>query len=944
MTGKSTGRVRGRWWRRLIKAVIFVCALGLVGVLVAPKLVVRQLVQAALTAAELEPFAFEIVAVGWQKLVLSDITLGAEPDFAVDEIEISYKLSDLWRGQVDRVRLLRPNLRAVAVTSEDVADSPALSFGVLDHVLYGRDGASSAFAFQIEEVAIQEGGITVRSGDEIVLTSRVDASFGPEAQSDLSFEATGGPKIPGLSASGRLLLSEANLQMATIDADIPQFDFADWRLRGAAFQLEFDAGRSDAVGAAEIRVESFAFPTGWLDRFEKYLKPADPAVNWTDGFEGLAVTARASLLPSEGGISGKLLEPLRISKPDGATNLVFTGHQSLATDFRLGLSDAWSFDMNVRAEQTGAWLPQMDLEIDATLRPGDAAEGPVGIVARRVAGGFNGLQFGRLRVGSRDVEVVGKGGLRNFTGTAKGGLRLDGDLGRAFSFEESIVQLDGAFQLLLPGGLTYTHTMGSCAELNSQNVRIIQLYLPNSNLNFCPDRELPIVDLALGAGDASQMVLAASITGDSISITDQDRFNLNGLLPKINLSTDFDVDQGQWTMAYKLAGGALIFGDQVSLLDELSLTGIAAGSSDGIENVEMDLTRMQVSSAGKVGLFAPFLINGQMRTANRLGKFTGDLFDEAQRQMGGYDGEHDWRTQSGFLKFDTGVLALKPNGFQPQVLFPVFADVMADANGAMRATGLIDWKDGSLTSNGEVELIDIDFASLVGPVSGVNSQIKLGSLLPLATLTPQRIDIQQIDVGIDLFFGEFLFSLMADGRVVLEEAVWPWAGGEIGFDRAALILDDTPQELGLFVRSVDLAEVFALLDIDGLTGSGFLEGQLPIRAEDGGITVLNGTMTSLGGGTISYKGPVSLSSETEDGSKLMFDALENFSYDTIRVSISGRTTDDLKVAITLEGKNPAVLDGYPFKINISTEGPLAEMVREGTIGYRVPERIRKQLQ
>jgi len=940
MSSKTGGKVRGRWGRRLFKAGLFVLALGLVGVLVAPKFVVRQVLESALAAAELEPFAFEIVAVDLQQIVVGDLVLGTGPDVEIDQISVSYTLQDLWRGRLAEIRLLRPRLQAAA----DPGDQ-TISLGVLDPILFGPEAGAAGPGIEVGQFSAEAGEITLSSSGDVIAAVAFDGVFAPDGKSELSFSAQGGPSTPNLSLEGRLSLSKAQVQRAILQADIPQFDFAGWRLAEAAFQVDFDALRSDTAGALELQVGSFSFPTGWLDRFEKYLKPDDLVTGWTDGFTGLAVRARASLLRQEGGIGGKLLDPLRISRPDGAINLTVGGQQNSAADFRLGLSAPWSLDLNLKAAQTGVWLPRMDLEVDATLLPGEATEGLVGIEARRLAGAFDGLQFGRLRVGSRDVEVVGKGGLRNFSGTAKGGLRLNGELGRAFSFEESIAQLDGAFQLRLPGGLTYTHATGACSEFKSQNFRIIQLYLPDSELKFCPgDSELPIVDLALGAGDASQMVLDTSITGDDVAITDQDRFNLNGLLPEINLSTDFDVDQGQWSMAYRLDGGAMIFGDRVSLLDELDLDGSAAGSSDGIENVEMDLAQMQVSSAGKVELFAPFLINGQMRTENRLGKFSGDLFDESQRQMGGYGGEHDWRTQGGFLQFDTDVLVLEPKGFQPQILFPVFADVMADARGGMRATGLIDWQDGSLSSNGEVELIDIDFASLVGPVSGVNSRIELGSLLPLATLAPQRIDIQQIDVGIDLFFGEFLFSLMADGRVVLEEAVWPWAGGEIGFDRAALILDETPQELNLFVRSVDLAEVFALLDIDGLTGSGLLAGQLPIRVEGGGITVLDGAMKSLGGGTLQYNGPVSLSSEQDDGSKLMFDALENFSYESLEVAISGRTTDDLKVTIILEGSNPAVLDGYPFKLNISTEGPLAEMVREGTVGIRVPEQIRRQLQ
>ena len=945
MTGKSGRHVRGRWWRRLFKVGFFAVGLLLLGALVAPKFVARYAVQLALTSAEQEPFDFAIETANWRSLTLAGVAIGSGPDFAADKIEVSFKIGDLLRGKIERVVLSRPRLRGAMPSADERIQGPALSFGVLDRFIFGRDDEAAGVAVDVQRLVVDDGLITLASPEMVVLTSTIDAVFTPDDRSELSFTAAGGPKAPGLSATGRLAMTQEGVESGKLKLNIAQLNLFGSRVQGAKLSADFDVSRAEAAGDLMIEVQSLTLSQLWLARFERFLTSPDSAADWVGGFDELTLKGRASLLSKDGGIGANLSEVFRITNPDERVNLALSGGRTRSTDFFLGLSEGWSLDMDLLVRQSGVQLPVMDLELDAMLAPDTTGQSFVGFTVRRLAGDFDSLRFSNLRIGGQGIEVSGKGSLRDFSGTAKGGLLINGQIGESFGFENSIAQLDGSFQLSFPGRVLYTHKLGACAFLESRNFRLIQLYLPNSKLEFCPSQDKPIMDLKLGDGDASQMVLFASVTGRDVLITDLDRFNLEGEMPQFDLSTNFDVEQGNWSMTYKLDGGSMVFGDQVSLLDELKLSGIADGTSEGINNVEIDMERMRVSSAGNVVLFAPFLIDGQMRTQNRIGSLEGDLFDIRGRQMGGYTGEHDWRTQGGFLTFDTDTLLLKPGGFQPQVLFPVFADMMADARGALRATGVIDWKDGSIKSNGNVELIDIDFASLVGPVSGVNSQIQLGSLLPLATLTPQRIDIQQIDVGIDLFFGEFLFSLTADGDVVLEEAVWPWAGGEIGFDRAALIFDETPQDLNLFVRAVDLAEVFALLDVDGLTGTGVLQGKLPVRIEGGGITILDGVLTSSeDGGILSYQGAVSVSADEDDGSKLMFDALENFTYERLQVSISGRTTDDLKVAILLEGSNPQVLNGYPFKINISTEGPLAEMVRQGTIGYRVPERIRDQLQ
>ena len=203
-------------------------------------------------------------------------------------------------------------------------------------------------------------------------------------------------------------------------------------------------------------------------------------------------------------------------------------------------------------------------------------------------------------------------------------------------------------------------------------------------------------------------------------------------------------------------------------------------------------------------------------------------------------GRHNLR----LLRFDTGSLTLSPALYQPQELFPVLVAMMAEATGSLRAEGVIDWRTGTITSNGVITLTDVNFASAVGPVEGVNAQIELGSLLPIATKKPQRIDIQLIDIGMELLFGEFLFSLTPKGDFVLEGASWPWSGGEIGIDKSVLLLNDEPQNLTVYAKDIDLLEVFTLLDVDGLSGSGVLAGQLPVSIEGGGALIIDGRLAN----------------------------------------------------------------------------------------------------
>ena len=65
---------------------------------------------------------------------------------------------------------------------------------------------------------------------------------------------------------------------------------------------------------------------------------------------------------------------------------------------------------------------------------------------------------------------------------------------------------------------------------------------------------------------------------------------------------------------------------------------------------------------------------------------------------------------------------------------------------------------------------------------------------------------------------------------------------------------------------------------------------------------------------------------------LTVNALEDFRYDSLSIGIDQPEDGALTLAIGLEGANPAVLDGYPFRFNINLSGelaPILEAVREG---------------
>ena len=76
---------------------------------------------------------------------------------------------------------------------------------------------------------------------------------------------------------------------------------------------------------------------------------------------------------------------------------------------------------------------------------------------------------------------------------------------------------------------------------------------------------------------------------------------------------------------------------------------------------------------------------------------------------------------------------------------------------------------------------------------------------------------------------------------------------------------------------------------------------------------------------------------------LLLQALENFHYEALRITLDGRTDAAMAIGLHVRGANPELYGGYPIEFNLNLEGELANILRSGLATYQVPERIREQM-
>lgn len=221
-------------------------------------------------------------------------------------------------------------------------------------------------------------------------------------------------------------------------------------------------------------------------------------------------------------------------------------------------------------------------------------------------------------------------------------------------------------------------------------------------------------------------------------------------------------------------------------------------------------------------------------------------------------------------------------------------------------------------------------------VDGLQTTLQLDGLFPLrgrVTLAAQRGELATgtplTDLNVDLSLAAQSLNVQAfdvnvlGGSMHAEPRVLPWPPSE--------------QTLPLEIRRIDLEQLLALFAVQGLSGSGRLDGVLPLAYRDGSVEVDDGQLNSLGAGTLKYEPTLAL----PDNPGLM--ALRNFHYQRFVMRLWYAADGAYRTQATLEGSNPDFYDGYPIRFGLNINGELPGLFRSALFSGDFNRHILEQL-
>lgn len=291
-------------------------------------------------------------------------------------------------------------------------------------------------------------------------------------------------------------------------------------------------------------------------------------------------------------------------------------------------------------------------------------------------------------------------------------------------------------------------------------------------------------------------------------------------------------------------------------------------------------------------------------------------------------GRHDVAASAGVVEIDVPTVRFAADGLQPVDLFPLAGQALERVQGAIAVAGRVSWSGGTVASALDIALNAVGFAAGATEISALTGAITLDGLTPPTTPPDQHLTVSVAVGSVAPMPVDLSLQLRPDGTVYVSTLTVAFADGflranDITFDPATRTAD-----LALTIDGVDMAQVAALVSLPGLEAEGRLDGILPLRLTEGAAAVVGGALASRGPGVLRYSGqglPERLAAR-EDTVGLAMQALSDFRYERLEISVDKALAGAGSAILYLEGANPAVLEGYPFVFNIDLSADFNRLV------------------
>ncbi|MBE1236662.1 YdbH domain-containing protein [Phaeovibrio sulfidiphilus] len=300
-------------------------------------------------------------------------------------------------------------------------------------------------------------------------------------------------------------------------------------------------------------------------------------------------------------------------------------------------------------------------------------------------------------------------------------------------------------------------------------------------------------------------------------------------------------------------------------------------------------------------------------------------------------------------------LHMPESAFSPALRAQDFHGLLAGRldlrEGTISLGGRLDWDGDTVTPDLKMALDNLTGRFDALAFQNLTTAVSITRFEPLEGHSSKAV-AELLGPGIPLTNGQATWRFDGRGNIVLQSFRCRFAEGEITASGIRIPLGDGAVESSLAVEGLSLDALVRLLEVEKeMEARGFLSGSIPFRVEtDGTIRIRQAALRSTGPGILRYtpsSGTASaaggVTGSARQGVVTLLEALQDFHFRTLNVSLDGDLTRDLSLEVFLAGANPRLLDGYPVEVRTTLSGAFLELIGANVYTYEIPSRIRGNL-
>jgi hypothetical protein len=215
------------------------------------------------------------------------------------------------------------------------------------------------------------------------------------------------------------------------------------------------------------------------------------------------------------------------------------------------------------------------------------------------------------------------------------------------------------------------------------------------------------------------------------------------------------------------------------------------------------------------------------------------------------------------------------------------------------------------------------------------------------TVAQLRLGVPVVEAGVTLT--DARCAVRADpAAILLTDCGAATLGGRLAIPRATLAPGSDGALSGTLpvaLQGLELAELLALLRDPALSGSGVLDGAVPVTLAGDSVTVEDGRLAARPpGGRLRYAAEPALRARlSQPGIALALDALRDFRYERLAVNADYGGDGTLALDVRLEGANPELEGGRPVHFNLTVTQNLPVLLQSLRLSQNIGESFERRL-